>query len=60
MSISAVGSASAPPVSSPPSGSEKAEARGPDHDKDADNAKVSAPVQSKPAPGTGGAVNKTA
>jgi hypothetical protein len=55
MSIAAIGSA---PVV--PSGVEKAEGPGPDHDGDADDAGVHAPVQAASAPGTGAVVDKTA
>jgi len=55
MSISAVGSAPVSPISS-----EKAEAPGPDHDGDADDAGVKASVQAAPAPGTGIVLDKKA
>jgi hypothetical protein len=54
MSIAAIGSA---PVV--PSGAEKAEGPGPDHDGDADDAGVHAAVQAAPTPGTGTIVDKT-
>jgi hypothetical protein len=55
MSIAAIGSAHVTPISP-----EKAEGPGPDHDGDADDAGVKAPVQAAPPPGTGTAVDKTA
>jgi hypothetical protein len=55
MSVSAVGSAPVLPISG-----ERAEGPGPDHDGDADDKAVKAPVQSAPAPGTGAVVNKSA
>ena len=55
MSIAAVGSAPVMPVSS-----EKAVGPGPDHDGDADDAGVKAPVQAAPAPGTGVVIDKKA
>ncbi len=55
MSVAAIGSAHAAPITP-----EKAEGPGPDHDGDADDASVKAPVQSAPAPGTGKVVDKTA
>ena len=55
MSIAAVGSTAVSQVRP-----EQAEARGPDHDGDADDAGAKPPVQAAPAPGTGAAVDKTA
>lgn len=55
MSIAAIGSAHVAPISS-----EKAEGPGPDHDGDADDVGVKAPVQADLTPGTGAVVNKTA
>ena len=55
MSIAAIGSAHVMPA-----GPEKAEGPGPDHDGDADDAGVKAPVQAAPALGTGTVVDKTA
>ena len=55
MSISAVG-----PAHVMPTGSEKAEGPGLDHDGDGDDAAVQAAVQAAPAPGTGTVVDKTA
>jgi hypothetical protein len=55
MSIAAIGSAHATPISL-----EKAEGSGPDHDGDADDVSIKAPVQADPTPGTGAVVNKTA
>ena len=56
MSIGAVGSA---PVM--PTGTERMEGPGPDHDGDADDVGAAkAPVQAAPAPGTGQVVDKTA
>jgi hypothetical protein len=56
MSIAAVGSA---PVM--PTGTEKAEGPGPDHDGDADDGgSVQASVQAAPPPGAGTVVDKTA
>ncbi len=55
MSVSAVGAAPVMPVST-----EQTEGAGPDHDGDADDAGVKAPVQALPAPGTGQIVDKTA
>ncbi len=55
MSIAAIGSAQVSPILP-----EKAEGPGPDHDGDADDAAVKAPVQAAPAPGTGATVDKAA
>jgi hypothetical protein len=55
MSIAAIGSAQATPITP-----EKAEGPGPDHDGDADDVAVQAPVQAAPTPGTGNVVDKTA
>ena len=55
MSVAAIGSAHVAPISS-----EKAERPGPDHDGDADDVGVKAPVQANLTPGTGAVVNKTA
>jgi len=55
MSISAIG-----PVHSAPISPVKSEGPGPDHDGDADDAGVKAPVQAAPAPGTGAVVDKPA
>ena len=55
MSIAAVGASHSAPISP-----EKAEGPGPDHDGDADDGGVQAPVQAAPAPGTGAIVDKTA
>jgi len=56
MSIAAISSAHVAPT-----GGEKAEGLGPDHDGDADDAGASAPAaHAAPAPGTGQAVDKSA
>jgi hypothetical protein len=55
MSVAAVGAAPVVPI-----GTERAEGVGPDHDGDADDVGVKAPVQAAPAPGTGQVVDKTA
>ena len=55
MSIAAIGSAHVTPINP-----EKVEGPGPDHDGDADDAGVKAPVQAAPTPGTGVVVDKTA
>ena len=55
MSVSTVGAA---PVI--PTGTERTEGAGPDHDGDADDAGLKTPVQALPASGTGQVVDKTA
>jgi hypothetical protein len=57
MSIAAIGAAHVTPT-----GAERAEGSGPDHDGDADDkgAAAPSPVQTAPVPGTGRAVDKSA
>lgn len=55
MSVSAVGAGNTAPVAPQP----KVKSDRP-HDGDSDDAAAKAPVQARPAPGTGIAVNKTA
>jgi hypothetical protein len=54
MSIAAIGSARVVPT-----GSEKVEGPGPDHDGNSDDAGAKAPVQVASAPGTGTVCDKT-